>query len=87
MRLKAAHNNKVTLIPFMFVAGDHARNDIDGEWREELNEAGFNVSTVLEGLGQIQEIQDIYIEHIKEAFSSPILDAAKQKSLYIKENM
>lgn len=86
-RLKAAKNKEVTLIPFMFVAGDHARNDIDGEMREELSNAGFSVSTILEGLGQIPEIQDIYIDHIKDAFSAPVLDAAAQKSSYIKENM
>ncbi len=86
-RLKTARNKKVTLVPFMFVAGDHARNDIDGEMREELTTAGFTVSTILEGLGQIPDIQDIYIEHIKEAFAAPILDAVKQKSTYIQENL
>lgn len=85
--LKKARNKNVTLIPFMFVAGDHARNDIDGEMREELSSKGYNVSTILEGLGQIPEIQDIYIEHIKEAFAAPIMDAAQQKSTYIKENL
>lgn len=86
-RLKVAKNKSVTLIPFMFVAGDHARNDIDGEWREKLNNAGFSVSTILEGLGQISEIQDIYIDHIKDAFAAPIQDAAAQKSSYIKKNL
>lgn len=86
-RLKAARNKAVTLIPFMFVAGDHARNDIDGEWRENLEKDGFAVSTILEGLGQIPEIQDIYIDHIKEAFAAPVLDAAGKKSSYIKDNI
>jgi sirohydrochlorin cobaltochelatase len=86
-RLRAAKNKSVTLIPFMFVAGDHARNDIDGEWREELKNTGFSVSTILEGLGQIPEIQDIYIEHIKDAFAAPILNAAAQKTSYINKNM
>lgn len=85
--LKKAHTKNVTLVPFMFVAGDHAKNDIDGEMREELSNDGYNVSTILEGLGQIPEIQDIYIEHIKEAFAAPIMDAAEQKSSYIKENL
>lgn len=86
-RLKDAKNKNVTLIPFMFVAGDHARNDIDGEMRKELSNDGFSVFTILEGLGQIPEIQDIYIEHIKDAFAAPILDATQQKSSYIKENL
>ncbi len=86
-RLKAAKNKNVTLVPFMFVAGDHARNDIDGDIREELSNNGFSVTTILEGLGQIPEIQDIFIQHIKDAFAAPNLDAAHQKSAYIKENL
>lgn len=83
-RLKTAKNKAVTLIPFMFVAGDHAKNDINVEMREELGNYGFAVSTILEGLGQIPEIQDIYIEHIKDSFAAPQLDAVMQKSSYIK---
>ena len=86
-RLKNAGNKGVTLIPFMFVAGDHAKNDINVEMREELSNAGFAVSAILEGLGQIPEIQDIYIEHLKDSFASPQLDAVMKKSSYIKENM
>ena len=86
-RLKSAKAKSVTLVPFMFVAGDHARNDIDGEWREQLEKEGFRVSTALEGLGQIPEIQDIYIEHIREAYNAPVPDAARQKTSYIKENL
>ncbi len=85
-RLKADKNKSVTLVPFMFVAGDHARNDIDGEWREELEKAGFTVSTVMEGLGQVSEIQDIYIEHLKEALEAPVTEAAKQKASAISES-
>lgn len=86
-RLKSSKAKNVTLIPFMFVAGDHARNDIDGEWREQLSGEGFKVSSILEGLGQIPDIQDIYIDHIKDAFNAPVIDAATQKSSYIKENL
>ncbi|MCM1218406.1 MAG: sirohydrochlorin cobaltochelatase [Muribaculaceae bacterium] len=86
-RLKEARSKSVTLIPFMFVAGDHARNDIDGEWRDELTKMGFSISSILEGLGQIPAIQDIYIQHIKDAFYAPVPDASKQKATYIKENM
>lgn len=86
-QLKSAKTKSVTLVPFMFVAGDHARNDIDGEWREQLENDGYKVSTILEGLGQIPEIQDIYIDHIKDAFNASIVDAARQKSAYIKENL
>ncbi len=86
-KLKNEGIKSVCLIPFMFVAGDHARNDIDGEWRERLEKDGFQVTSVIEGLGQIPEIQNIYIEHIKEAMSAPVMDAATQKARFIKENL
>lgn len=86
-RLKTSKAKNVTLVPFMFVAGDHARNDIDGEWRGMLEREGFKVTSLLEGLGSIPGIQDIYIEHIKDAFGAPVPDAAEHKSSYIKENL
>jgi sirohydrochlorin cobaltochelatase len=87
MRLKEDRAKNITLVPFMFVAGDHARNDIDGEWRKQLEESGYKVKTVFEGLGQISEIQDIYVEHLKAAFAAPILDAVSSKRAFIKENL
>lgn len=64
-KLKAGSVRKVTLVPFLFVAGDHARNDIDGEWRTRLEKAGFSVGTIREGLGQIPGIQCLYMDHIE----------------------
>lgn len=86
-RIKNERVKNVCLIPFMFVAGYHARNDIDVEWRERLENGGFQVETVIEGLGQIPEIQEIYIDHIKEAMAAPVMDAASQKTGFIKENL
>ncbi|MBD5357620.1 MAG: sirohydrochlorin cobaltochelatase [Bacteroides sp.] len=86
-RLKTDKAKNIMLVPFMFVAGEHARNDIDEEWRERLEKEGFSVSTNIEGLGQIPEIQDIYIQHIKAALKSPMPDAATLKATYIRENL
>ncbi len=85
-QLKADKIKNVTLIPFMFVAGDHARNDIDGEWRERLRKEGFNTSTLIEGLGQIPEIQDLYIRHIKEGLKEKPLTPVERKAAFLKEN-
>ncbi len=76
----------VTLVPFMFVAGDHARNDIDGEWKGALDEKGFNTSAIIEGLGQIPEIQDIYIRHIKDGLKERPLTPVERKAAYLLEN-
>ena len=80
-QLKAAKAKKVTLVPFMFVAGDHAANDISKEWKEQLEEQGFTVDLHIEGLGEVPEIQDIYIDHVR------FLTTHRQRSVMEKKNM
>lgn len=75
----------VTLVPFMFVAGDHAQNDIAGEWKNSLEEAGYNVDVVMEGLGQIPEIQDMYISHIKFSLHHRAIGIMEKKARYASE--
>ena len=62
---------RVVLRPMMVVAGDHANNDMAGDeedsWKTILTEAGYEVECVLEGLGQVPEIQQIYVEHAQAA--------------------
>ncbi|MCI9298841.1 MAG: sirohydrochlorin cobaltochelatase [Lachnospiraceae bacterium] len=64
---------KAVLVPFMLVSGFHAAFDIAGEqedsWKSVLQKAGYEVSCMLSGLGEIPAIQDIYVEHAKAAFS------------------
>ena len=81
-QLKAGKAKRVTLIPFMFVAGDHAKNDIAGEWKEMLEKEGFTVSAQLEGLGQIPEIQEIFIDHIRFGLKHRMLDIMTKKAAY-----
>ena len=64
-RLKADKARSVMLVPLLFVAGDHATNDIAVDWKEALEAEGLQVECCLEGLGEIPEIQDIYIQHIR----------------------
>ena len=81
-RLKAAKARKVTLVPLLFVAGDHASNDIAVDWKEALEAEGFQVDCRLEGLGEIPEIQDIYIEHIRHSLHHAPVDIMKKKEAY-----
>ena len=60
-QIKALRGRKVILVPLLFVAGDHASNDISGEWKEELEQQGLNVELHIEGLGEVPEIQNLYI--------------------------
>ena len=63
-QIKAMKGRKVTLVPLLFVAGDHANNDISVEWKEALEKEGLSVDVKLEGLGEVPEIQDLYIKKI-----------------------
>lgn len=61
---------KITLTPFMLVAGDHARNDMaggDGSWKTELEAAGYQVRCLLQGLGECPAIQALFVRHCGQA--------------------
>lgn len=80
--LKAEKARKVTLVPFLFVAGDHASNDIAVDWKEALEAEGLQVECRMEGLGEIPEIQDIYLEHIHHSLTNAAVDIMKKKQDY-----
>ena len=65
---------KVVLRDLMVVAGDHAHNDMAGDeedsWKSTFEAAGYEVSCVLEGLGQIEGIREIYLDHVANAISA-----------------
>lgn len=63
-QIKAMKGKKVTLVPLLFVAGDHANNDISIEWKEALEKEGFAVDVKLEGLGEVPEIQNLFIKKV-----------------------
>ncbi len=67
---------KVVLEPLMVVAGDHANNDMAGaeadSWKTVLEQEGYEVECILEGLGQIEAVQDVYVAHLKSAMESGV---------------
>ncbi|MBR0314555.1 MAG: sirohydrochlorin cobaltochelatase [Bacteroidales bacterium] len=83
-QLQKRKARKVTLVPFMFVAGDHAANDISQDWKKSLEGNGFQVDVKMEGLGQIPEIQDIFIRHLNAAIESGDDDFLRTKDSYLK---
>lgn len=61
--------DKITLMPFMIVAGEHAVNDMIGErnsFKSILEKNNIKVEYILEGLGQNEKIQDIFVRRISE---------------------
>ena len=65
---------KVVLEPLMVVAGDHANNDMasdeEGSWKTTFEEAGYEVETLLTGLGELEAIQELYVQHAQAAVDS-----------------
>lgn len=64
---------KVTLIPMMVVAGDHALNDMIGDddsWKSILEKKGYIVEYKLIGLGELDGIREIYKEHFEKIINN-----------------
>ena len=72
-KVKEAGYKKVILRPLMVVAGDHANNDMAGDdedsWKSMFTADGSfdSVDCQIEGLGRIQEVQDLYVAHMLNA--------------------
>jgi sirohydrochlorin cobaltochelatase len=69
--VQAGDYERVVLRPLMIVAGDHANNDMAGDdedsWKSTFEGAGYEVVTVVEGLGQLTAIQDLLVAHAQAA--------------------
>ena len=75
-KVKEAGYTKVILRPLMVVAGDHANNDMagaeDDSWLSQFNAADCfeSVDTQIAGLGEIGDIQQLYVDHAGAAIDS-----------------
>ena len=69
--VKADDYKRVVLRPLMVVAGDHANNDMAGDeddsWKSIFEAACYEVECVLEGLGSVDAIHEIYVAHAQKA--------------------
>ena len=72
--VKAAGYTNVILRPLMVVAGDHANNDMAGSeedsWKTMFEAAGFTVDCQIYGLGEIADVQALYVAHTKAAIDA-----------------
>ena len=74
--VKAAGYTKVVLRPLMVVAGDHANNDMAGDdedsWKSQFEASGEfdSVECQIAGLGEVADIQQLYVAHTKAAVDS-----------------
>ena len=71
--VKEAGYTKVILRPLMVVAGDHANNDMAGDdedsWKSLFENAGIDVTCQIAGLGRIDMIQMLYVQHTAEVLN------------------
>ncbi|MEJ5330350.1 MAG: sirohydrochlorin cobaltochelatase [Desulfobaccales bacterium] len=70
--VKKANPEKVVLMPFMFVAGDHVQNDLLGEepdsWKNQLlKQKAYQIEGVTKGLGYNDGIVNIFLDHLAQA--------------------
>ena len=75
-KVKDAGFKKVVLRPLMVVAGDHANNDMAGDdedsWKSMFEASGEfdEIDCQIEGLGRIDAVEQLYVEHTQEAIDS-----------------
>ncbi|BBO78595.1 sirohydrochlorin cobaltochelatase CbiKP [Desulfosarcina widdelii] len=59
---------KAYLVPFMSVAGDHAKNDMAGDeedsWQSIFTQAGIKCVPILKGTAEFAEFVDIWVDHV-----------------------
>lgn len=71
--VKEAGYTKVILRPLMVVAGDHANNDMAGDdedsWKSMFEASGAfeSIDCQIEGLGRIEAVQKLYVDHTAAA--------------------
>lgn len=72
--VKKSNYKRVVLEPLMIVAGDHANNDMAGDdedsWKSLFEAEGYDVECVLRGLGELEPIQNLFVEHAQTAIDS-----------------
>ncbi len=75
-QVKAGDYKRVVLRPLMVVAGDHANNDMAGDeedsWKSLFEAEGYEVECVLEGLGSVEAIQQLYAAHAQNAVDNAL---------------
>jgi sirohydrochlorin cobaltochelatase len=64
---------KAYLMPFMSVAGDHAKNDMasdeEDSWKSILTKAGIQCVPILKGTAEYDDFVDIWVDHISGPLS------------------
>jgi len=72
-RLKEKKARKAYLLPFMSVAGEHAKNDMAGgepdSWKSLLTKNGIESVPVMKGMAEHDEIVNIWLDHLEKTIT------------------
>jgi sirohydrochlorin cobaltochelatase len=73
--VKKANPATVVLMPFMFVAGEHVAKDMLGDdpesWKSELlKQKAYRIEGITKGLGYLEGVITIYLDHLDLALKS-----------------
>ena len=70
-KLDQLHLKKAFLMPMLVVAGIHVREDLAGDqetsWKSRFRARGIQTEILLKGLGELDDIAQIYVDHIRQA--------------------
>ena len=69
-QLKSIKNKNVLLVPLLYIAGNHQKDDIDGVWKKQLQVKDYHVHVIGKGLGEMPEIQDMILGKIAAQIKS-----------------
>ncbi len=73
-KLQASGAGKAKLLPLMFVAGEHAKNDMAGDDKSSLRslvvKAGIEAEPILRGLGEDPSVSDLYVKRAGAALEA-----------------
>jgi sirohydrochlorin cobaltochelatase len=65
---------KVWLVPFMSVAGDHVQNDMASDepdsWKSILAEKGVKSECLIRGMIKVDAVTNVWIDHLKETWKA-----------------
>ena len=89
-QLKDKGIKKVTLIPMMMVAGDHANNDMAGaepdSHKSILEKEGLKVDTYIHGMGENTEVRKLFVARAEEALAALQAETSVKNGQHMKKD-
>ena len=71
-KMKGKGFRNILLKPLMIVAGDHAKNDMSSDdedsWKTILKNEGYEVTSVLKGMGEYKFIREMFMDKLKDIY-------------------